>query len=195
MSQRILCYGDSNTYGYDPRSRLGGRYPEMVQWTSLLSKDGYEIINEGENGRCIPQTDDEITATVQSLRRSDADMLVVMLGSNDLLRQPVLSAEICAKRMESFLAMLSKRVSESLKILLVAPPPMKPGIWVNDPRTLSESARLADCYAKLAKQLGIYFADAGTWDVQLAFDGVHFSEEGHRAFAAGICEALMSEIF
>ena len=28
MGQRILCYGDSNTYGYDSRSYLGGRYPK-----------------------------------------------------------------------------------------------------------------------------------------------------------------------
>ena len=23
---KAICFGDSNTYGYNPRSRLGGRY-------------------------------------------------------------------------------------------------------------------------------------------------------------------------
>ena len=31
MRQKILCYGDSNTYGYDPRAYLGGRYPKAVR--------------------------------------------------------------------------------------------------------------------------------------------------------------------
>lgn len=190
MGRRILCYGDSNTYGYDPRSYLGGRYPETVRWTSLLGRDGYEVINEGENGRCIPRADDEITAVVQSLRRSEAEMLIVMLGSNDLLRRPVLGAEGCVKRMESFLTALSNYVSSSLKILLAAPPPMKPGTWINDPKTLDESIRLADCYAELAERLGIRFEDTGAWNVPLAFDGVHFSEEGNRAFAEGMRRAL-----
>ena len=36
MGKRILCLGDSNTYGYDPRSYVGGRYPETVRWTGRL---------------------------------------------------------------------------------------------------------------------------------------------------------------
>ncbi len=55
-------HGDSNTYGYDLRSCLGGRYPETVHWTVLLSADGWTVINEGENGRSIPRLDREIEA-------------------------------------------------------------------------------------------------------------------------------------
>ena len=79
MKRRILCYGDSNTYGYDPRSYLGGRYPESVRWTSLLNTDDWETINEGMNGRCIPRSEDEIEAVIQALRRTGAEVLVVML--------------------------------------------------------------------------------------------------------------------
>ena len=35
-----------------------------------------------------------------------------------------------------------------------------------------------------------HFADAGAWSVSLAHDGVHFTEQGHRAFAAGLWEVL-----
>ena len=35
---RLLCFGDSNTYGYDPRSYLGGRYGETVRWPCLLAE-------------------------------------------------------------------------------------------------------------------------------------------------------------
>lgn len=83
-----------------------------------------------------------------------------------------------------------EEVPASREVLLIAPPPMKAGTWVDDPATLEESQRLAGCYEALARRLGIQFADAGTWDVELTFDGVHFSEAGHRAFAAGARSAL-----
>ena len=51
----VLCYGDSNTYGFDPRSWLGERYPADVRWTGLLArKTGGTILEEGQNGREIP---------------------------------------------------------------------------------------------------------------------------------------------
>lgn len=55
MATTLLCYGDSNTYGYDPRSYLGERYPRSVRWTGLLAEEGYTVRNEGMNGRSIPR--------------------------------------------------------------------------------------------------------------------------------------------
>ena len=55
MSRKIVCFGDSNTYGYDPRSYLGGRYPEFIRWTGLLKAAGWEVWNKGENGLSIPR--------------------------------------------------------------------------------------------------------------------------------------------
>ena len=194
MAGFILCYGDSNTYGYDPRSCLGGRYPDSVRWTSLLKEYGWEIRNEGQNGRSIPQSDREINLTVQALCRIEADILTVMLGSNDLLQVPCPSATECAGRMKRFLTALlhADGWEKSRKILLVAPPPMTPGTWVQDEQTIAVSRCLAPCYEDTAKMLGINFADAGSWGIDLAFDGVHFSEMGHLAFAQGIQQALSS---
>lgn len=126
----------------------------------------------------------------QTARRESAEMVTVMLGSNDLLRQSHPSAEGCAERMDRFLTTFLEEVPASCRVLLIVPPPMKEGAWVDDPATLEESQRLAGCYAVLAQRLGIHFADAGAWDVELTFDGVHFSETGHRAFADGMQKTL-----
>ena len=192
MCRRLLCYGDSNTYGYDPRSCLGGRYPESVRWTALLRGYGWDVINRGENGRCIPRGDGEIKAAVQFLHREKADILTVMLGSNDLLQPSCPSARECADRMERFLTALLHvdGWDKTRKILLVAPPPMALGTWVQDGKTIAGSHRLAECYEDTARMLGIGFADAGGWGVALAYDGVHFSETGHLAFAKGIQQTL-----
>ncbi|MCI8399037.1 MAG: lipase [Oscillibacter sp.] len=190
MGDRILCFGDSNTYGYDPRSCLGGRYPEAVRWTGRLRAAGREVLNEGQNGRCIPRQAREAEALGRAVRGAAADIVTVMLGSNDLLQQSVPSAAACGKRMERFLSVLREEAPERCQILLVAPPPMRLGAWVSAPETLEESRRLAGCYQTLARRLGISFADAGGWGVELTFDGVHFSETGHRAFAEGLLDVL-----
>ncbi len=190
MRQKILCYGDSNTYGYDPRSYLGGRYPKAVRWTGKLEAVGWEAVNQGENGRSIPRLDWEMEAVVQAVREAKPEVLAVMLGSNDLFQRPGLAAKTCDERMERFPSALLAEAPAGLKILLIAPPPMESGTWVPDPALILESRRLAGCYENLAKRLGVFFADTGKWGVELAFDGVHFSEAGHRAFAAGLSEVL-----
>ena len=192
MCRRLLCYGDSNTYGYDPRSYLGGRYPQSVRWTALLREYGWVVINRGENGRSIPHSDGEIKAAIQSLCRMEADILTVMLGSNDLLQPSCPSARECADRMDRFLATLLRADGweKPRKVLLVAPPPMTLGDWVQDEKTIATSRRLVECYEDTTQMLGIGFADASGWGVDLAYDGVHFSETGHLAFANGIHPVL-----
>ena len=67
---RILCIGDSNTYGYDPRSYFGDRYPEDIRWTGLLRKAGYEFINCGQNGREIPTQEVQFASFAQMIRET-----------------------------------------------------------------------------------------------------------------------------
>lgn len=190
MVRRILCYGDSNTYGYDPQSCLGGRYPESVRWTALLQSQGWNIFNAGQNGRSIPRNAWEIESLAQIIHRQQPDIITVMLGSNDLLQDPGLSAAGCGERIEGFLAALLKQTLSG-QLLLIAPPPMAPGAWVDDPKIVETSQRLGARYQGLAQKLGIAFADANDWNVELTFDGVHFSEQGHRAFFTGIGKRLL----
>lgn len=191
---KILCFGDSNTCGYDPRSFGGGRYPERTRWTGLLNRPPeWEIVNCGENGREIPRRESELEQAARLLDRIGPDLLLVMLGGNDLLTHPEFSAEDVTARMEVFLTQVPRHPaagSRNAGLLLIAPPPMKPGAWVAEERLLTQSARLGGCYEGLARRLGIGFADAGAWDIPLAFDGVHFSEEGHRHFAGRLRRIL-----
>lgn len=190
MGHRIICFGDSNTYGYDPRSYLGERYPESVRWTGRLKAEGWEVFNEGKNGRSIPRLNWEIDAVTQTILRTSTEALVVMLGSNDLLQKPGLTAEKCAGRMKAFLAAVRETAPAALKLLLTAPPPMNLGAWVQDTRLIEESRRLADCYGDLARSLNIGYANTRNWGIRLAYDGVHFSEEGHMTFAKRMSETL-----
>ena len=87
----ILCYGDSNTWGYN--AVLGGRFAYEIRWTTrvaeFLGKD-YRIIDEGLCGRTT-SFDDPLTyglnglSTLEPIIKSHSplDLLVVMLGTND----------------------------------------------------------------------------------------------------------------
>ena len=53
MTVKLICFGDSNTWGYDPRGYFGGRYDHP--WPDILAgKLHCTVINQGENGREIP---------------------------------------------------------------------------------------------------------------------------------------------
>ena len=174
----VICFGNSNTYGYDPRSYLGGRYDADSRWVDILAaKTGWTVRNMGENGREIPTSAPDFPA--------DTDLLIVMIGTNDLLqgRSPGQAAE----RLERF---LSGIFLERSKLLLIAPPPVQRGAWVPDQQLIDDSRTFARLCHVLAEQLGIRLADAEKWDISLAYDGVHFTEQGHRAFAAGLLEVL-----
>ena len=74
--------------------------------------------------------------------------------------------------------------------VLLAPIPMTGGTWVTEARLVTESARLPELYAALARQRDLPFVNPGTWGIEMAFDGAHYTAAGHRAFAAKIQEAL-----
>ena len=170
---KVLCVGDSNTYGFDPRSLLGERYPADVRWTGRVR--GHEMINWGINGITIPV---DHSVYVDLVRRKDPDFVIVMLGTNDILGGK--SAEETTHDMESFLDSL---MSTGKPILLIAPPVLKLSEFVPTEKLVNESRDLAGLYSELADKKGCRFADAGKWDIELAFDGVHLSPEGHAAFA------------
>ena len=175
---KVICFGDSNTYGYDPRGYFGGRYDADSRWVDILAVEtGWTVCNMGQNGREIPSAAPAFP--------DDTDLLIVMLGTNDLLQGR--SPEQASGRLERFLSGVSMDQS---KVLLIAPPPMTLGEWVPSPQLIDDSRTFARFCQALAERLVIRFADAGKWDIPLAYDGVHFTEQGHRAFAAGLLEEL-----
>lgn len=90
----VICFGDSNTYGYDPSSWFGGRYNAESRWVDILAvESGWTVCNMGQNGREIP--------AVAPAFPEDTDLLIVMLGTNNLLQG--YSLENAAQQLERFL--------------------------------------------------------------------------------------------
>ena len=174
MQKAVLCYGDSNTYGYNPSDGL--RYPRDVRWTGrlqMLLGDGYRVIEEGCNGRTSVFEDpiegwkcglDYLKPCLNS--HKPVDLVILMLGSNDLKDVFHASAEVAEGITESPFAMSFQ--------------------W----DAVERSRQFPELYRKVAETYGCRFLNAAEYATASKEDSLHFTAEAHIALA----EALASEI-
>lgn len=187
---KILCIGDSNTYGHDPRSYVGSRYPEDIRWTGRLRKslpEGWTLINAGMNGMTAARARLSFGGRI---RKEDPNLVIVMLGTNDVLVG--YDIEETADCMDDLITSI---LEDGRQVLLVAPPLLRPGEWVQGEGQIEEIRSLSELYRETAGWNHCQFADACEWDIDLTFDGVHFSPEGHEMFADRLRDVLARSYF
>ena len=62
---KILCFGDSNTYGYDPRSYFGEQYPAKHRWVDLLAGSWTARLSmQGKTGGKFPDGKGSCSASI-----------------------------------------------------------------------------------------------------------------------------------
>lgn len=201
MMKTILFYGDSNTYGYDPRSFFGDHYPGHIRWTSRVSEaaeKGWKVFSDGMNGREIPSGKYELRHVISLLQEGAQghrpDWFAVMLGTNDLFSTyPEFSADHVSEKMARFLDKVTEAAPQ-VSVLLIAPPVIGRGSSSSPEEQLlyRESLQLGVLYEKIALQRGHSFVNTAEWNIPMTFDGIHFSEAGHRVFASHMTEVLSS---
>ena len=198
--KKILFYGDSNTFGYDP-SGFGGRYPEDVRWADILAeemKDSLVVVPRGMNGRTIPASSWEYDAVDSMIKGANPlDYLAIMLGTNDVLLTMKPEWTKAARDMENLIYHIKDGVSQGkyrarsggegrgdFEIILITPPIIFPESPEGSPFKMYEenSVKLAEAYRELAGRESLILVDAAEWYVDLAFDGVHLSEAGSIEF-------------
>lgn len=196
---RVLFYGDSNTFGYDPRGMTGGRFQEDVRWTEQVAQklqEDWRVCSDGVNGRCIPNNPYAwLSLDKTVLAHSPMDLFAVMLGTNDLLGMAEPESDKVAVRMRDFIEreIVRREFQDNhTGILIIAPPQILSRMDEFLMECEAQRRRLATQYDMIAQEFGLFFVDAGNWDLDMAFDGVHLSEEGHTQFADKMAEVLQS---
>ncbi|MDO5140770.1 MAG: GDSL-type esterase/lipase family protein [Eubacteriales bacterium] len=194
----VICFGDSNTYGYDPYT--GSRYPSSVRWTDIIEREtGIKTVNAGLNGRQIPHTPYELSELISYLDKAaegayDAPvMLWIMLGTNDIQMNYGYTAEKAVERMRSLLTELMKHRAvreQTVKLCVISPAGVREGSW-SDSRCVTEIDRLRGLLQKLCGELGLCFADLGGEPIELGPDGDHFTPAGHRRAADFMIQTLV----
>ncbi len=210
MKKKIVCFGDSNTYGYDPET--GGRFGEDIRWPKRLQEIlgwEYEIFEEGQNGRTIANDDpweggtkcgmDYVLPMLETIR---PDILVIMLGSNDLKKKFALPAGDIAGSLQTML-MKIKGYCEyflkcpEMKILVISPPaltePFEDSFFAEffDERTVvARSIELAGWYELVAEQFGCEFLNATEAVSAGDVDHLHLDPSGHEALAELVAQKI-----
>ncbi len=206
IMKSILCFGDSNTYGVDPVSAR--RWPRDVRWTgllqSLLGPDFY-VIEEGYSGRTTALSDrkdpnragtDAITPIMKT--HSPLDMVIIMLGTNDLQTHFATTAKGSAKFCECIISKIRAYCLEKgdpiPEILVVSPPLIGEDVeesrfWSYDAAAHSKSLEFAKWYSIMAKANKVHFLDAAKV-ASPGPDQLHMDRESHRALAQALSEKV-----
>lgn len=204
----ILCYGDSNTYGYNPSNGL--RYPEDVRWTgrlqALLGRD-YRVIEEGCNGRTTV-FDDPLEGWKNGLdylrpclnSHKPVDIVILMLGSNDLKKTFHADARKIAGGAETLVEVIQSFTQEKQgfvpDIILISPPEIGEGISYSPfgisfgADAVSRSREFPYWYRKAAQKHGCVFFDAAKHIRPSQEDSLHLSAESHAKLAEELYKTL-----
>ena len=209
MKKRILCFGDSNTWG--ARADGNGRFDEETRWTgrlqALLGSD-YTVVEEGHCGRTTVW-DDPVENRLAGITylwpcldsQSPLDLVIIMLGTNDLKPRFGVQAQDIAQSASRLVDMVQKcnfgPGNVPPKVLLVSP------IWANPSATMphmfaeaeaAKSRQFAPAFRAIAEQMGCAFFDAASVASPDPLDGVHMSAQDHNALAEALYQEIMKLI-
>jgi len=200
----ILCFGDSNTYGTNPQ---GGRFPREIRWTGILRQrlgEGYEIIEEGLPGRTTVW-DDPVENVMSGkaylpsclLSHTPLDLVVLMLGTNDLKQRYAASVADIALSVLSLVQLVKSTLSrfrefDVPQVLVLIPPPIKEvgllsGMFAGGE---AKSRQLGRAFAHLEPYTDAAFLDLSPIVASSEIDGLHFDEEEHRKLGEAVAERV-----
>lgn len=213
--KNVLCFGDSNTWGFIPESILAPfpeRHPLAVRWTGVLARElgsGYRVIEEGQNGRTTVHDDPFASmrngkTVLPSILESHKplDLVVLMLGTNDLKDVYGVSPGEIAMGVKVLAQMIlgsdAGILNRPPKLLLLCPPAIGdmarlPDIAAKFPNGRHDSLQLPRHYEALAASFGCGFLNTQTL-IETGSDGIHLDAAAHAKLGAAVAAAVKSLI-
>ena len=202
--KKILCYGDSNTYGFIPK--VCARYPKNERWTGMLSEllPDYEIIEEGLNNRMgffkspegIKYCGGEYLS-IYLQNHKDIDICILALGTNDAQFFYNLTSDVVKKGL-AVLVEAIREVNKDTKIIIV--PPVKitenilNGIFVMqfDLNSVGRIQKVFPEFEEFAKQNDCLYFDFNEFVTPSEEDGLHYTKESHNIIAHAVADFIKS---
>ena len=198
MRKWILCYGDSNTWGYLPSQGVEEqRYSPDLRWTgvlqALLGKQ-YKVVEEGLNSRTTDldyldkQGRNGLTLLPSVLKQhSPLDLVILLLGSNDLKAQFNRSAERIGEGVDKLIDCTINPCADAVpRISVLSPPtPKFENVYAEYkyPGLEEKARKLGPIYQAVAQAKGASFIDLAPEIESSSVDGIHLDAEQHRKLA------------
>lgn len=203
---RILCMGDSNTWGHNPADgmRIVNRWPKVLQ--EMMPE--HEIIEEGLNGRTVispdyqkPERCGMSALKMLLMTHQPLDLVILMLGTNEFKREFNGKADYIAGGIREYIKIIRNPYQWEKypvpDILVISPVHLGDQIAQMrgpggnfDADSLLQSRLLAGALAKVCDAYGAHFMDAADYAQASGIDGIHMDEENHRKLAAAVCEKI-----
>jgi len=200
----LLCFGDSNTWGFNPAT--WERYPLDIRWPGVLQNelgDGYRVIEDGLNGRTAVGgnpfcgfNNDKTDLVPALASHCPLDLVILMLGTNDLIMRSSASPDDVGKGIDVLLDII--RHSETgpggsaPAVLLLAPPPIGPLAGETEALecAMAQSHLFAERYASIAADFGCAFLNAGEIVRSSEIDGSHLDASEHKKLGLAVAKRV-----
>ena len=204
----VLIYGDSNTHGSGPAVDVqsGFRLPKQDRWVSVVKSvlgPDVDIIDEGMPGRTTVLDDPINGAHYNGMRvfpailhsHSPIDLLVVMLGTNDIQTKYGFRSYEVAQALEKYVD-VARQSGAVRDIMLISPVPVKEvGTYAESYAGASaRQAGMAERIQAVASRLDIGFFDAATVAEASNIDGVHFDTENQQKLGLAMAHAIQTRL-
>ncbi len=191
--KKILCFGDSNTYGYNPLN--GERFQENERWTGIfkqLCKSDFEVVEDGCNNRkCFSELAINNMNGYNAINKhlnNKYDLIILQIGINDLHKIYSNDKLQIEQGFEKFIKQIKDKSSES-KILILSPSKIKKNILNSsfsslfDENSIIKSYWIKDIYKSLADKYGCFFIDLNMETDVSDIDGLHYTKDEHKKIA------------
>lgn len=202
----ILCFGDSNTYGLNPRDK--SRFDYNTRWTGILDqkllKYGFRVAEEGLCGRTTVFPDELRTNRrgVDVLpflleTHSPVEYVVLMIGTNDCKTRFQATPYIIGNGIKQLIKQI--RNAGNPKILIVSPIHLAHGVGENgfDPEFNEDSVllskQLKQEFYEISQSENCLFLAASDWSAPSESDREHMDEAGHHALAEAVFNVLYND--
>lgn len=199
----VLCFGDSNTWGYIPLH--GGRYEHDMRWTTLLENqlpDDWRVINEGLPGRTtgfhesLHNPHSGLGYFLPCLEKHQPDIVVIMLGTNDLQSQFGLSAQNIASGAGELVKyaqyFANHNPGKASSVWLICPAPIdEVGFATHGFAGAAQKSQQFDAhYHAKAQELGCDYFNAGNVVRACKAEGVHWPADQLPRFASALYQHI-----
>lgn len=200
----ILCFGDSNTWGFNPVNKE--RFGRPIRWTGVLQQElgsDYAVIEEGCNGRTTVWDDpiegykngqDYLVPCLASHR--PIDVVVLMLGTNDLKKRFSLSAFDIASGVGVLVNLIQKSdcgpQGGPPALLVLVPPPLArltefAGMFED---ASEKSKHLSEQYQRMALEQHCQLLDTSQVIRSSDIDGIHLEAGDHKKLGQAVAGRL-----
>jgi len=187
---RILCYGDSNTWGYIPningysKDAVMRQYDSKVCWWYPLTQDN-EVIVDGLCGRCIAHENKWLknrNATLTILEDiknyKDLDLVIIQLGTNDCKSEYKNTALEITHNLNNLLKLI--QCQTNAQILIIGPAIIRENNKITQKYYIgaqSKSIKLDELYKSMSQKNGYMYISGK--DLEIGEDGEHLTVTGH----------------